>query len=129
MGTEPQPSRTPTRGPVQSPNQPPPQNQNFQPGPSKNFKNCRGRNSHGTLKEGRGGLKSDQIGPSPVIDAERLLLGDKRKSISGDWMSVHSQEQKFGCRELSKTTSSCRDLAVEANASAVGSKSGQLSVS
>ncbi len=30
---------------------------------------------------------------------------------------------------MSKTTSSCRDLAVEANASAVGSKSGQLSVS
>ncbi len=94
MGTEPQPSRTPTRGPVQSPNQPPPQNQNFQPGPSKNFKNCRGRNSHGTLKEGRGGLKSDQIGPSPVIDAERLLLGDKRKSISGAWMSAFSQSTK-----------------------------------
>ncbi len=37
-------------------------------------------------------------------------------------------KQKFGCRELSKTTSSCRDLAVEANTSAVGSKSGQLSV-
>ena len=27
------------------------------------------------------------------------------------------QEQKFGCRELSKTTSSCRDPATEANAS------------
>jgi hypothetical protein len=44
-------------------------------------------------------------------------------------MSAFSHKQKFGCRELSKTTSSCRDLAVEANASAVGSKSGQLSVS
>ncbi len=44
-------------------------------------------------------------------------------------MSVPSQEQKFGCRELSKTTSSCRDLGVEANASAGASKSGQLSVS
>ncbi len=43
--------------------------------------------------------------------------------------SLPSQEQKSGCRELSKTTSSCRDLAVEANTSAVGSKSGQLSVS
>jgi hypothetical protein len=32
--------------------------------------------------------------------------------------SESSQEQKFGCRELSKTTSSCRDLAVETNASA-----------
>ncbi len=44
-------------------------------------------------------------------------------------MSAYSHKRKFGCRELSKTTSSCRDLAVEANASAVGSKSGQMSVS
>ncbi len=43
--------------------------------------------------------------------------------------SVVSHKQKFGCRELSKTTLSYRDFAVEANASAVGSKSGQLSVS
>ena len=66
---------------------------------------------------------------SPAWASECPELGVKRKSISGDWMSACSQEQKFGCPELSKTTSSCRDLAVEANASAVGSKSGQLSVS
>ena len=39
------------------------------------------------------------------------------------------QEQKFGCRELSKTTSSCRDPATESNASAGGSRTSQLSVS
>ena len=34
--------------------------------------------------------------------------------------SLVSHKQKFGCRELSKTTSSCCDLAVEPNASAGG---------
>ena len=34
--------------------------------------------------------------------------------------SVLCQEETFGCRRLSKTTSSCRDPAVEANASARG---------
>ncbi len=32
--------------------------------------------------------------PNPVIDAECLLLGVKQKSISGDRMSVHSQNRK-----------------------------------
>ncbi len=40
-----------------------------------------------------------------------------------------AKEQKFGCRELSNTTSSCRDPATEANASAGGSRNGQLLVS
>ena len=39
------------------------------------------------------------------------------------------QKRKFGCREWSKTTSSCRDPATEANASAGSSRTGRLSVS
>ena len=44
-------------------------------------------------------------------------------------MSAFSQKEKFGCRELSKTTSSCRDPSIEANASAGGSRGGRQAVS
>ncbi len=62
-----------------------------------------------TTAHGRGraapsppGPKSDQIGPNPVIDAECPLLGAKRKSISGDWMSAYSQEETFDAGEGSR---------------------------
>jgi hypothetical protein len=45
---------------------------------------------------------------------------------SPEFFNAIGQEQKFGCRELSKTTSACRDLAAEANASAGGSRIGRL---
>ncbi len=49
-----------------------------------------------------------------------------------EWAALtvsYSQKEKFSCRELSKTTSSCRDPSIEANASAGGSRSRRLSVS
>ena len=54
-------------------------------------------------------------------------LSRRTGDVAGE--SVVSQEQKSGCRELSKTTSSCRDPATEANASAGSSRTERLSVS
>ncbi len=48
------------------------------------------------------------------------------KLVGSDFFNTLSHKRKFGCRELSKTTSSCRDPAIEPNASAGSSRSGRL---
>ncbi len=88
MGTEPHPSRTPTREPVQSSDQPFPDNQNFQPGASQNFRNWNGRNGHGTLEPGRGG-RGRAIAARAQIKPNRPETGHRcRMSLVGGQADV-----------------------------------------
>ena len=41
------------------------------------------------------GGEADEIRTKADVGLESRLLGDKRTSISGDWMSVHSHKETF----------------------------------
>ncbi len=76
---------------------------------------------------------SSGLSQQPQPQADSLVSGKgynilAPRDTGGRSRPMH-QQQKFGCRKLSKTTPTCRDPAIEANAGAGGSRSGRLSVS